>query len=173
MAKTVVLLGDSLTEWNDWQRAFPDMDVANLGIAGETVEGLRSRVGPAVSRYPKADYVFIMSGINNMAMGYRDFLPAYREIVRVVNRTCPQARVTVQSILPTLGDWVAPADVVEMNRALEMIAEEEKVFFLDVHRAFVDAAGRARPDLLEPDGVHVSQAGYRVWEDLLKPLLVP
>jgi hypothetical protein len=32
----VVMLGDSITEWTDWNALLPSFDVANRGIAGDT-----------------------------------------------------------------------------------------------------------------------------------------
>jgi len=38
--KTILFIGDSLTEFFDWQKRFPGHKVVNLGSAGETVETL-------------------------------------------------------------------------------------------------------------------------------------
>ena len=66
--KKLLFLGDSLIEYYDWAERFADYDVHNLGIAGETVEGLASRLGRILRELKAPDIVFIMSGINNMAM---------------------------------------------------------------------------------------------------------
>ncbi len=47
--KNIVFIGDSLTGYFDWQKRFPDYDVKNLGIGGETVEGLMGRMDRIIS----------------------------------------------------------------------------------------------------------------------------
>ena len=42
--KKNVFIGNSLTEYFNWQQCFPDYHVINVGSAGETVEGLRGRM---------------------------------------------------------------------------------------------------------------------------------
>jgi len=37
-------MGDSLIEFFNWQERFPDREVFNYGIAGETAEGLLARL---------------------------------------------------------------------------------------------------------------------------------
>ena len=82
MGKHLVFIGDSLTEWGDWEQRFPGYNVTNLGISGETVEGLLARRERIRTKIENPDFVFLMTGINNIATGHYDIFPPYREIVR-------------------------------------------------------------------------------------------
>ena len=66
MSRNLVFIGDSLTQWFDWQRRFPDDAVMNLGISGETVEGLLSRREAIREKVHNPDIIFLMSGINDL-----------------------------------------------------------------------------------------------------------
>ena len=145
--------------------------VYNLGIAGETVGGLRSRLKRIFSRIQPPDKVFIMSGINNLAMGDDHFLDDYREIVRTISSYYPAAAIYVQSLLPVLFPYIAIEDIRNMNAKLRDMAAQEGSLFLDLHAAFLDEKGRPVPAYLLDDGVHVSNAGYRVWAAELEKLL--
>ena len=68
MTKKMVFIGDSLTQWFDWQRRFPGDAVMNLGISGEPVEGLLARREAIRENVHKPDYIFLMTGINDIAM---------------------------------------------------------------------------------------------------------
>jgi lysophospholipase L1-like esterase len=81
MPKHLVFIGDSLTEWFDWQRRFPDYTVTNLGISGEPIEGLLERRDRIRSQLTDPDYIFLMTGINNIAMEQYDITGPFREIV--------------------------------------------------------------------------------------------
>ena len=47
----IMLVGDSMIEFFDWQGRFPDLEVRNLGRSGESVEELRIRAQNIVERY--------------------------------------------------------------------------------------------------------------------------
>ena len=41
---TLLMLGDSLVEWGDWQRFLPGVTVVNRGLAGEMTSELAARL---------------------------------------------------------------------------------------------------------------------------------
>ena len=171
MGTRLLFIGDSLIEYFDWERRFPDHTVYNLGIAGETVEGLASRLNWVIRKVKDPDMVFIMSGINNMAMGNLDFINAYRGVVQEIRLAWPSAVVVVHSLLPVLFKFISNEDIRHMNMRLKHLAAGERVLYLDIHTAFLDEKGRPVPALLEDDGVHVSEEGYRVWSAEIEKLL--
>ena len=64
----ILFIGHSLIEFFDWQRRFPTHSTVNLGVAGETTEGLLSRTEHVIESHPSADLIFLMTGLNNIAM---------------------------------------------------------------------------------------------------------
>ena len=66
--KEIIFIGDSLTEFYDWQNRFPAYRVKNLGNAGEPVEGLLERM-KRLRIFRNPDYLFLMTGINNLMRG--------------------------------------------------------------------------------------------------------
>lgn len=161
--RRLLFIGDSLIEFFDWAARFPQHDVLNMGSAGETVEGLAARLDRVISRTGTADSVFIMSGINNMAMGDAGFAAAYRGVVSALKSAWPNAAIHVQSLLPVLFPFVANEDIRAVNAQLKSLADDAAVRYLDVHAAFLDSSGEPLAALLLDDGVHLSGEGYRVW----------
>ena len=159
----LLFIGDSLIEYFDWQERFPKDIVYNFGVSGETVEGLYARIEVIFSQIEEPDLIFIMSGINNLAMGDRTFVTTYRKIVRVLKERYPSSGIFAQSLLPVLFPWISNDDVRDMNRQLKKMAEEEDVSCLDIHSLFLDEGGKPVKEYLLDDGVHVSEQGYRVW----------
>jgi lysophospholipase L1-like esterase len=161
--KKLVFLGDSLTQWGDWGRWFPGYHVTNLGISGETVEGLLARRERIRTQIDDPDFIFLMTGINNIANGEYDIYPAYRQIVRNLTTWYRQSHVVVQSVLPVDSAWVSNDVIPDINRHLEEIAREYRAEYLDVFRSFVDAKGTPKKGYLSGDGVHLASTGYDVW----------
>lgn len=167
----ILFLGDSLIEYFDWKARFPDHEVANLGVAGESVQGLLSRIVRILSAHSDVELIFIMSGINNLAMGDTEFYNFYRVILEKLSFVYQRADIYVQSLLPALVEFISDASIVEANSELEKIARETGVHYLDVHGKFIDSSGRPIKEYLLDDGVHVSRAGYDVWAGIVEEVI--
>lgn len=160
---TLLFLGDSLIEYFDWQKRFPGHDVLNHGIAGESVGGLFMRLERVIALCPDADTVFIMSGINNLAMDDTDFVGIYERIVRRLTSAYPHARIFMNSLLPTAVDFIDDGTIKNINADIEGLADGEQTLYLDIYSRFVDEEGRLVRDCLAADGLHISEKGYEVW----------
>ncbi len=171
MPKSIVFIGDSLTEWFDWQRRFPGYSVLNLGISGEPVEGLLARRDRIRGAAENPDYLFLMTGINNIAMEQYDIAGPYREIVRKLSTWYKKTAIVVQSILPVALEWISNDVIRDTNRGLERIAGEYRAHYLDVYRFFVDSQGTPKAEYLQDDGVHLSARGYEVWSGVVEKFL--
>ena len=171
MPKSIVFIGDSLTEWFDWQRRFPEYAVSNLGISGEPVEGLLARRELIRGAIENPDYLFLMTGINNIAMEQYDFFGPYREIVRDLTTWYRKSTVVVQSILPVSLEWISNEVIKDANLRLEQIAHEYHADYLDVYRFFVDSQGMPKSGYLQDDGVHLSSTGYDIWANTVESFL--
>ena len=170
--KNLLFIGDSLTQWGDWEQRLPGHTVTNLGISGETVEGLLARRERIRTRIDNPDFIFLMTGINNIATGQYDIVPPYREIVRNLTTWYKQSIVVVQSLLPVESAWVDNEVIPDINRLLEKIASEYGAEYLDVFGSFVDAQGTPKKGYLSDDGVHLANKGYDVWAGEVKRFLI-
>lgn len=167
----LVFLGDSLTEWFDWQKRFPGHRVTNLGISGEPVEGLLARKERIRSAIRNPDFIFLMTGINNLANEQYDIIVPYREIVRTLSAWYKKSRIVVQSILPVTLEWVDNNAIKDANCRLELIAREYNAEYLDIYGFFVNTEATPKSEYLQEDGVHLSNTGYEVWADAVEQFL--
>ena len=167
----LLFIGDSLIEFFDWEHRFPGQEVFNHGIAGETVEGLFARLGKVLEKVADPDYVFIMTGINNLSMEDNDFPATYRKIIRQIKEASPAAKIVVQSLLPVSFPYISNDEIRKINAGLRLMTGEEDVLYVDVHSLFLDPAGNPRASYLLDDGVHVSEEGYRVWSAEIDKLI--
>jgi lysophospholipase L1-like esterase len=166
---TVLFLGDSLMEWGSWSRAFPEVRVVNHGICGDTTTGVLHRLRPVFRAGP--DKVFLMVGANDLASGVRPGQVAfeYERILMALREGLPKSAIYVHSMLPSRGfAWgLDNGSVREVNERLVRLADRYGCEYLDIHPEFVDDDGEMRPELTD-DGVHLSGAGYRLWEGLIR-----
>ena len=165
-------MGDSLIEFFDWQRRFPDRQVFNFGIAGETAEGLFARLPKIVKRVQSPTLVMIMTGINNIAMEDYGFLSTYEKIIDLLQKSYAHANIVMTSLLPVdlffLGDAVP-----RVNKRLMDIAGRKNIIYLDLYPLFLGKNSKAITDYYEADGVHLSEKGYEVWAGALENQVLP
>lgn len=159
----LLFLGDSLIEYYDWQSRFPEHTVINSGMAGESVEGLLGRVMRIKEVCPEADHLFIMSGINNVAMGDLEFLECYRVIIERLSEAYRSAMIHAVSLLPVIVDFIDNESIRKINGLLRDIALKTDAEYMDLYRRFVDSQGRPIKEYLLDDGVHLSGHGYACW----------
>jgi lysophospholipase L1-like esterase len=167
----LLFLGDSLIEYFDWQQRFPNHSVKNLGMAGESVEGLLSRVVRVKQVCPEAEMIFIMSGINNVAMGDSEFTDFYRVILEKLSSAYPDAKIFINSLLPVLIDYISNGSVCHANESLKKLAQGVSAEYIDIYGRFVDAKGRPVREYLLVDGVHLSRTGYDIWSNVIEQLI--
>jgi lysophospholipase L1-like esterase len=167
----ILFLGDSLIEYFDWNERFPDQRVLNLGMAGESVQGLLSRVMKISDISEKAEMIFIMTGINNIAMGDRDFISFYRIILERLQETYPQTAIYVSSLLPTRIEFIDNQSIHAVNDRLNELALNMNVNYMDIYKMFVDTKGNPIRDYLMADGVHISPMGYDVWSRAVEQVI--
>ncbi len=171
MRKKLIFIGDSLTEYYDWKERFPQHEVLNLGISGERIEELYERLPRVISRYKEADFIFLMSGINNIAMDDFDVLGSFRVIIKMLTTAYKNSTVVVQSILPVNLYWIDNKLIRSINITLKEIAEKYGAEYIDIYRLFISDNEKANPLYLFNDGVHISDKGYEVWSKAVQEYL--
>jgi lysophospholipase L1-like esterase len=164
MKKTIYFIGHSHIEFFQWDRRFPEYEVYNFGLQGETVEGLLARIDKITSlEYSPPDILFIQSGGNNVAVDDLDFIGAYREIIDRLKATYPRARIIISTLLPCTLKLVSEESVRKANTMLKELAADTGVGISDSYKRFFDSSGKIREECFLPDGVHLNDEGYRIW----------
>lgn len=161
----LLFVGDSLIEYFDWQSKFPEHDVMNSGIAGETVSGLLNRAEQIIDQAGQPDWFLIMTGTNNVIMEDYFFIQSYEKIIQSFLNVFPEAAIVVNSLMPFRLPWLSSTTIPRMNSSLRELSRETGTDFLDVFDLFINEQASGETSLFLPDGVHLSEKGYRVWSD--------
>ena len=170
----VVFIGNSITE--GWAQYFPTMFAGkpyiNRGIGGQTTPQMLIRFRQdVIALQPKV--VVILAGINDIAGNtgpstlemIEDNLASMTELAQSNG-----IRVVLSSVLPAIDfPWrrgLEPAPkVIALNKWIKDYAAKRGAVYLDYHTAMSDANGGMR-DGLASDGVHPTEAGYRIMAPL-------
>jgi GDSL-like Lipase/Acylhydrolase family len=165
----VVMLGDSLTEGVDWQEFFPDVQILNRGIAGDTSAGVLIRLDEVIGRRPKT--VFLMIGINDLHMGVP--ISAISANIRLIVGALEQhqIRVVLQKTLYATATYRPQLNstVDELNNAVSDLCRPPRVLCLNLNQILGEDGALSASFAV--DGLHLNAAGYLAWKNAIKPLL--
>jgi acyl-CoA thioesterase I len=181
---TVVAFGDSITAGYAVRRGFPTfwkemlvqkysevrIEMINSGVSGDTTMDGLARLDWAVLSY-EPDLVTINFGINDcvFGLGLLEFKANLVEMIRRI-RSGSASEILLLSSQPL---ETPPYDrlVLDYYQAIERVAKEMDVGFVDVYEAWMDRvkAGTPLGSLIIPGLDHPNEAGYRiVAEELMK-----
>ena len=171
----VVFLGNSITEFGDWKRLLGDSGAVNRGIAGDNTFGMLDRLSEVIALRPRT--LYIEAGINDIGQGVPPAQIAGNigSMVQWVRVKSPDTRVYVMSVLPTNGHAQTDypeicgknAMVREVDRLLVAQASVRGYTYLDLASRVVSASGELDERYAQPDGLHLNEAGYRVWVGMI------
>lgn len=164
-----ILVGDSLSMWFPQEKLPAGKLWLNQGISGDTSTGILKRLSAFSESRP--DVIYIMAGINDLRKGTKDevILRNHRLIMRRLRLSHPNAKIIVQSILPTRLPNISNQRIRNLNTQLETIAKQEKVTYENMYKWFTDLEGKLRQDLTT-DGLHLSLDGYDVWRAAIEDI---
>ena len=160
--QTLLMLGDSLVEWGDWEELLPTIQVINRGVAGEYVEELSTRLTVEIETAPDPDHILIMAGTNDLLMGNRFFPAIFRSMLPRLSSLCPNVGITLNSIMPMSLPGLSTA-IAETNQELRAVADQSDCLFLDMVPPYTEQCLPITRPCFLPDGVHISTLGYQVW----------
>lgn len=166
--ETVLMLGDSLIEWGDWESLLPGYRIINRGYAGETVGGLAGRLADEVERVDDPNRVIVLSGTNDLLMGDQSFPAVFKTMLPRLKQLCPEADVIVIGLAPM---QMFLDRVEEVNSKLEEIALQSGCRFLDIVEPFHLHCRPVGNPCFFMDGVHFSPHGYRVLSKIISNVL--
>lgn len=97
--------------------------------------------------------IYLMIGINEMGTGtVESFLEKYQEVVAHLRELQPDAIIYLQAIIKVTaersaqGDYITNEGIIARNEGIARLADNEKIFFLDVNPEVCDESGGMIPD---------------------------
>lgn len=118
--------------------------------------------------------IYLMVGINEMGTGtVETFTAKYKEVVDHLLELQPEAILYIQGIMKVTtersnqGDYITNEGIEARNDALSQMADNERIFYLDVNPEICDETGGMVASYTF-DGVHLKAQYIEIWKDFLK-----
>lgn len=170
----ILFVGSSSIVYWDVKKAFPDLPVLNRGFGGSQVSDVLHFFDRVVTPYAPKTIVFY-SGDNDLAVGGKKpeaVIADYKIFFERVRQALPEAKIINFAIKPSVKRWQLFEAQKLVNAAVaEMLQTDKNAVHIDNVPRMLGADGQPDPALLREDGLHLNEAGYAVWNELLRPHL--
>ncbi|MCA9237894.1 MAG: hypothetical protein KDA44_20610 [Planctomycetales bacterium] len=170
---SIIFVGSSSIRMWNLDKWFPDLPVVNRGFGGSTIADSVYFADTLVIKHNPSVIVFY-AGDNDLAGGmspeqvHRDF----QEFVSVVRESLPETPIAYVAVKPSIARWKLADEIQAANALIAAdCAEDDTLMFLDVWPPMLGADGKPKQELFLADGLHMSDAGYQIWVDMLRPQL--
>jgi len=168
----IAFFGDSLTYYGDFSSVFPDKVVCNLGLRGDTIQGMIERVELVKMLDPQK--LFLMAGTNDVATSsLGEFKKWYESLIKVLIDNIPNAELVVFNMLPVDDvDFTISCNneqIMKCNEAISSLCIAYGLRYVDIFNVY--ARYGKLPKEMTKDGIHLIQREYVKWYSVLQRLI--
>ncbi len=169
----VLFVGSSsIVRW-ELDEAFPELHALNRGFGGSEIADSLHFADRIILPYQPRIIVFY-AGDNDIANGKSatEVAADFARLADAIHEALPELRLLFLAIKPSRSRWNLVEVQREANRMIQAHAETtEFIEFVDVAAPLLGDDGLPRETLFEDDKLHLNAAGYKVWNEVLSPLL--
>ena len=189
----VAFYGDSRVIGADWNAAYPDSKVVNLGVGGDRISNLLTRMPQIrnLTENGQLECVFLAIGGNDCMSGSYDstvFRTEYDRLLAELEELGLTVYVNTVAGITDEGSAVSSKTVKaiktgscsitaktvngrmkEANVMIKELAQARSMTVIDMAELMNDSDGKLKSAYASPDGVHFSAAGNQLWFDTLRP----
>jgi lysophospholipase L1-like esterase len=169
----IVFVGSSSMVFWKTDEGFPGLGIINRGFGGSETSDSLEFADRIILKY-KPRIVAIYAGDNDIARGKSvdTVVNDTKKLFAKIHEALPETKIIYVAIKPSLARWELVDQMRAANERIKKIAgKDDRIQFLDIDTPSLGPNGKPRRELFIKDGLHLSQAGYDIWNDLMRPLL--
>ena len=170
---TVLFLGSSSIRMWDLKKWFPDKKYLNRGFGGSEISDSIHFFDRVVVPY-KPKVIVFYAGDNDVAKGKtaEKVFSDFKTFASRVKKDLPQTRIVFVAIKPSLARWKLVEPMRKANQLIKGYADGDKqIVFADIDTPMIGKDKKPMIKLFKEDGLHLNEQGYKIWFDVIQPLL--
>ena len=163
----VAFIGDSLTEGYDVKSYYPQYNVVNRGIGGDTTFGVEKRLQvSAYDVHPKVATLLI--GANNFDSMFEN----YENILKGFKDNIPTTRIILLSLTSMTKNWGRNNQKAQKNNErIKAYAEQYSYTYVDLYHPLLDENTNELKLEYTTDGGHLTPLGYEKITAIIEPVI--
>ena len=165
--------GSSTMRLWDVKKAFPELNANNVGFGGSDIRDSTTFAARILLPFEPKTILFY-AGDNDIANNrtpeqVRDDFAAF---TAVIHAKLPKAQILFLAIKPSVKRWNLYDVQKKANAFVKQNCEKNPLLkYIDTIPATLGTDGTPDPELLQKDGLHLSEKGYTKWNDLVRTAL--
>ena len=175
-----LFIGDSRTvgisEYGDLNNAIffanTGMSVYNVFEKNVSVPQVGKLKLEQLLTYKKFGKIYIMLGINELGYNQEKTLKKYKDLLKFVQEKQSNAIIYIEANLHVAAErsnkdkTINNININKINNEISQLADNEKIFFIDVNEKFDDENGNLSSNYTQ-DNVHIYAKYYKEWSEWL------
>jgi|SRR5690606_33714252 len=168
----VVFIGSSsIVQWKGLSERFPEEAILNRGFGGSQTDEVHYYAFRTVFPYnPKQVVIYV--GDNDIAAGKSPevVFADLKDLFEDIRYQLPKAKITFISIKPSPNRWKFMDKIIQTNLMVEdYLKSFSNSSYVNIVDPMLMANGKPNPTYFLSDSLHMTAAGYDVWEEALRP----
>lgn len=164
----------SIRLWQSLQDDFPEKRVINLGFGGSTLAACAWFFDRIMTGYQPDELIFY-AGDNDLGDGRNpeEIFLFFLQLMAKADEHFGPIPCYFISLKPSLSRWHMADQFKYTNNLIEneLIKRNGNWHFIDVFRKMLDKTGNPDPNYYDHDGLHLSKAGYDLWQMIIQEKL--
>jgi len=173
-ADPVLFIGSSsIVRWKSLAQDFTGLPVVNRGFGGSLLAD-SANLAHHLTLPLRPGRIVVYAGSNDINAGRtpEQVLASFQSFVEKVHAKQPETRITFISITPAPSRWKQAGEIKTANRLIEDFCRNNtKLAFINAFAKFLGDDGQPREELFVEDRLHLSPAGYAIWQPLVAKAL--
>ena len=171
----VLFVGSSSIRGWKLDKSFPDLKPINRGFGGSQIADSIHFADRIILKH-RPRVVVLYAGDNDIAKGKSPATVTsdFTNFTVKIHESQPETKIVFIAIKPSIARWKLVEKMRTANDAIEAICDEHpRLEFVDIDTPMIGDDGKPKPELFLKDGLHMTEAGYRIWARLVLPHLDP
>ncbi len=177
-----VFFGDSITEMCNLEEFYPNLNLYNRGISGDTTQDMLDRLESNVLEIEPSRIVFL-GGTNDIGKNIspQDIANNIKIIIQKIQESLPECKIFIQSVYPVntvrkptfFSKTGIRTNVVidELNALLQNLCYQCDCVYIDVNSSLKDEDGNLKKEYTV-DGLHLTKEGYIQVSSIITPYII-
>lgn len=173
----IVFTGSSsIRLWKSLEQDFHGHRVLNRGFGGSTLPDVIRYAGEVILKY-KPRQVVIYCGENDLAadssINGKTVLKRFKSLSGIIHDSLPETKILFIALKPSPSRIRLLEEIRDANRRIRRYIKPRKYMaYADVFTPMLGPDGLPPERLFVKDRLHMSLEGYKIWTEVVGPLLI-
>jgi len=160
----------SMRMWKSLQEDFTGYPVINRGFGGSHFSDAIYYFDDLVNAYNPSK-IIIYEGDNDLASSKspNKIVKNLKTLLGMIRDNLDQPEIAIISAKPSPRRWELKDKYEKLNSKFKDLASKSQdLTYIDIYTFMLNGKGRPEPELFLEDSLHMTQKGYKIWEEQIR-----